>query len=66
MKIDWYSGPPKSIAACCSDVPPTRRVPERPGSSLRSRFSSVVASNGSRNRTLGVSPSGESVTRAWN
>ena len=46
MKTAWYSGPPKSIAACCCGSPPTRRVPERPGSSLRSRFSSVVASNG--------------------
>ena len=58
-------GPPKSMAACCWVLAPTRRVPERPGSSLSSRISRVWVSKGSRNRWLVASPRGDPVTSAW-
>ena len=55
---------PRSRAACDCGSAATRRVSERPGSSLSMRFSAWVGSKGIRKVPVGLSPVGASMTRA--
>ena len=57
------SAPPSSVEAFGRGSAVARRIWERPGSSLRSRFSSPVASKGIANVALAPAPTGLAATR---